>query len=146
MKPKAEYTPDLTIYTDGGSRGNPGEAAYGFVVYDKDLKLIFEEGKRLGIQTNNFAEYSAVIAALRWVEENSNSQNQKQGIQFFMDSQLVVMQLNEVWKIKNENIRSLFHTVKNLEDQINAVISYTHVFREKNKEADRMVNIALDAK
>ena len=137
---------DFTIYTDGGSRGNPGEAAYGFVVYNSDGKLLFEEGKTIGINTNNVAEYSAVIAALKWVEENSKTNPPAGGpnIHFCLDSQLVVMQLSGVWKVKNENLRGLFYTIKQLEQKVGGKISYQHVRREQNQEADRMVNLALD--
>lgn len=132
----------LIIFCDGGSRGNPGEAAYGFVAYDKSKNIIHEEGKKLGIQTNNFAEYTAVIRALEWFLKNTRSEKQ---IDFFLDSKLVVEQLSGNWKIKSENIRALFIKVKNLERLLSAKISYTHVRREKNTEADRMVNFALDA-
>lgn len=138
MKPKPEYI----IYTDGGSRGNPGPAAYGFVIYDQDNNQIYEEGKNLGINTNNFAEYSGVLAALRWVEKNVKTQHP--AIKFFLDSQLAVMQLNEEWKIKNESIRNFFYTIKQIEQRLEGNVTYTHVRREANKEADRMVNLALD--
>lgn len=133
-------THNLIIYCDGGSRGNPGEAAYGFVVFNKNLK-IHEEGKRLGVQTNNFAEYSAVINALKWVSINKKSFDQ---IIFFLDSKLVVEQLSGRWKIKNENLRNLYHTIKTLELSFNTKITYSHIPREQNSEADRMVNLALD--
>ncbi len=135
--------PDFIIYTDGGSRGNPGPAAYGFVIYNGANKVLFEEGKSLGINTNNFAEYSGVVAALKWVLENSKIK--QPNIQFFMDSQLAVMQITEKWKIKNENIRNFYATVKDLEQKIGGKILYTHVRREANKEADRLVNFALDS-
>lgn len=133
---------DYTIYADGGARGNPGPAAYGFVIYEKGSK-VFEEGKTLGIQTNNYAEYSAVIAALKYVSQLS-SLNSHLSIQFFLDSQLVTEQLSGRWKVKNENIRNLFHTVKILEQKIGGRTIYKHILREQNKEADRMVNLALD--
>ena len=139
MKPKHDYI----IYTDGGSRGNPGPSAYGLVIYDSSNKILFEEGKTLGINTNNFAEYSGVIAGLKWVEQNSKIE--KPTIQFFLDSQLAVMQLTDEWKIKNEVIRNFYYTAKRIEERLDGSISYTHVRREKNTEADRLVNMALDA-
>lgn len=131
----------ITVFCDGGSRGNPGEAAYGFVVFDDSSKIIYKEGKRLGIQTNNFAEYSAVISALLWLQKN-NSKNLP--VSFFLDSMLVVEQLSGNWKIKSENIRNLYFSVKTLERSMDIKITYAHVRREKNKEADKMVNLALD--
>ncbi len=138
MNPK----PDLKIFTDGGSRGNPGPAAYGFVIYDSKNELLFEEGRIIGTNTNNVAEYSGVVGALKWVEENSDIE--KPTIQFYLDSMLATMQLSNKWKIKNENLRNLFFTIKLLERSIGGKISYSHVRRENNKEADRLVNLALD--
>lgn len=135
-------TDALNIFCDGGSRGNPGEASYGFVIYKKNKK-IYEDGKRLGINTNNFAEYSAVIAALKYV---SSSKYQVTSINFFLDSKLVVEQLNGRWKIKNENLRNLYHTIKTLEASLGIKTNYAHIPREQNTEADLMVNLALDNK
>lgn len=132
----------LTIFCDGGSRGNPGKAAYGFVVYDYNQEVVYKEGKTLGVQTNNFAEYSAVVHALKWILKNP--QIQPQSIQFFLDSKLVVEQLSGEWKVKSESLRSLFHTAKTLERTLNMPIAYVHVPREKNTAADAMVNLALD--
>lgn len=134
--------PDYIINTDGGSRGNPGEAAYGFVVYDKDEKLIHEKGEKIGINTNNVAEYMGVISALKWIKENSKIQNPN--IFFFLDSELVTSQLNGVYKVKNENLRNLFFTAKSLIEEIHGNVKFTAIRRESNKEADRMVNLALD--
>lgn len=133
---------NLIIYADGGSRGNPGEAAYGFVIYDELRQKLYEEGKRIGINTNNVAEYSAIIAALRWVKENAKN---TKTVAFFMDSQLAVEQLSGRYKVKSENLRNLFFSVKSLEHETGIKISYTHVMRELNKDADRMVNKALDS-
>lgn len=144
MEKILEIKDKLIIFCDGGSRGNPGEAAYGFVVYDSAMKVIYEEGKTLGIQTNNFAEYTAVIQSLHWVLKNIRIQPPK--IEFFLDSKLAVEQLSGTWRVKSENIRELFITIKNIERKFSSQITYTHVRREKNKEADRMVNLALDKK
>lgn len=132
----------LIIYTDGGSRGNPGYAAFGFVVYDGGNNLIFEHGKNIGIQTNNVAEYTAILEALKWVE--LNTKEQLSNINFFMDSMLACQQLSGNWKIKNENIRGFYFEIKKMENKLGAKVSYTHVPREKNKQADSMVNMALD--
>ena len=137
---KSEY--DYTIYTDGGARGNPGAAAYGFVIYNSKDTKIYEEGKTIGKATNNVAEYSAVIAALKYV--GLSIQYQILNIRFFLDSKLVVEQLSGRWKIKNENLRNLYFTVKALEKKNGAKIIYEHVRREANLEADLLVNLALD--
>lgn len=138
---------ELKIYTDGGSRGNPGPAAYGLVIYDNAGKVLYEEGKKIGITTNNVAEYSAILAALKWVEQQPFFNEDKiSNINFFMDSKLAREQLSGHWKIKNENLRGLYFGIKELEEKFGIPISYTHVRREYNKEADRMVNLALDDK
>lgn len=131
---------NLIIFGDGGSRNNPGEAAYGFVVYENE-KEIYKQGKRIGIATNNVAEYTAVIEALRWVKDNRENVTR---VDFFLDSALAVHQLNGRFKVKNEALRGLYFTVKSLEKTINASVSFTAIPREKNKAADRMVNMALD--
>lgn len=140
---------EYIIYTDGGSRGNPGPAAYGFVIY-KNGELLFEEGKRIGEATNNVAEYTAVIAALKYVLSSKYPFGVAQGkqalsIQFFMDSKLVAEQLSGRWKVKNETLRNLYFTIKELEQKIGTEIVYEHVGRAKNLEADRLVNFALDS-
>lgn len=147
MKPKlAPQTAgcDYTIYADGGARGNPGEAAYGFVIYNKDGKKVYEEGRAIGETTNNVAEYSGIVAALKWIHQRSKIQHPV--IQMFLDSKLCAMQLSGHWKIKNENLRNLFFTAKELEQRIGGLVSYFPVRREQNKEADLLVNLALDNK
>ena len=139
MKPST----NLIIYGDGGSRGNPGEAAYGFAVFDENGKLIYSEGKRLGITTNNFAEYSAVINALSWVlKNNSNTAN----IHFKLDSLLVASQMSGKFKVKHPSMRELFINAKNLESKISAKVIYSQIPRDQNQTADKLVNDALDLK
>lgn len=133
----------LIIYGDGGSRGNPGEAAYGFAVFLENETLIYSEGKRLGVNTNNVAEYSAVINALRWVVKNHQGVEQ---IIFRLDSLLVASQMAGKFKIKHPNMRELFITAKGLEAQLPAQIIYYQIPREQNKVADKLVNDALDFK
>ncbi len=129
---------EIIIYTDGGSRGNPGQAAYGFVV-KVGGKTIKEAGGTLGIATNNFAEYTAVIKALEFAKQNFKGEDLK----FYMDSNLVASQLSGLFKIKNAAIRDLVFKVRQLESSFGQ-ITYTQIPREKNKEADAQVNIALD--
>lgn len=132
----------LIIHADGGSRGNPGEAAYGFVIYDETRNKLYEEGRRIGKNTNNVAEYSGVVAALKWIRDNAKNTNK---VSFFLDSKLATEQLSGRYKVKNENLRNLFFTAKSIESQLKATISYQHVRRELNKDADKMVNLALDS-
>ncbi len=132
----------VDIYCDGGSRGNPGEASYGVVVV-KNGKKIYEEGKKIGIATNNTAEYTAVVGALKYISKIKDHITE---IQFFLDSKLVVEQLSGKWKIKNENLRNLYYSIKTLEPSLGVKITYSHIPREENSAADRMVNLALDGK
>ncbi len=129
----------MQINCDGGSRGNPGAAAYGFVV-KKGGKIIKEGYGYIGIATNNFAEYTALIEALKWLAENAPGE----ALDFNLDSQLVVSQLTGLYKIKNASIKNLVQIVKELESKFKEV-SYKHIPREQNKEADKLVNKALDA-
>ncbi len=129
------------IYCDGGARGNPGPAAAAFVV-EKEEKIIFRGTKFLGKATNNAAEYQAVIIAFEWLSKNLEKINEE--ILFILDSELVVKQLKGIFKVKNENLRNFFFTIKEMESKINLKISYTSVPREKNKLADFLVNNLLD--
>lgn len=130
----------LTVYTDGGSRNNPGEAAYGFVIYENE-KQIYKEGKRIGIATNNIAEYTAILAAFEWTKKNKNGLEK---IYVFADSQLAISQLTGIYKIKNKNLLPLIQKIKIIEKQIAHTVIYSHIRREKNKVADALVNQALD--
>ncbi|OGD97149.1 hypothetical protein A3A49_00960 [Candidatus Curtissbacteria bacterium RIFCSPLOWO2_01_FULL_38_11b] len=128
----------LEVYCDGGARGNPGPAAYGFVVKDKG-QIIKEGAGFMGIATNNIAEYTAIVEALKWLATNFNNQN----LMFFVDSQLAASQLNGIFKVKNAKIRELLFKIRELENQFRQVF-YKHIPREQNKEADRLVNEVLD--
>jgi len=130
----------LIIEADGGSRGNPGPAAYGCLVKDAQTnEVLFEEGKTLGITTNNVAEYSGLVAALEAAHKiDPNAQ-----IEVRMDSKLVVEQMSGNWKIKHENMKDLVGKARNAfaKDQV----KYVWVPREDNLAADTLLNIALDA-
>ena len=128
----------LQVYTDGGSRGNPGHSAYGFVV-KIDGKTIKDEGGYLGVETNNFAEYTAIIKALKWIATN----HEKENIECLMDSLLAASQLSGKYRVKNPKIKSLFLQVKSLENKLGKIV-YKHIPRDQNKEADKLVNVALD--
>lgn len=136
----------LSIYSDGGARGNPGPAACAFVVKDPRGKIIHQQGKYLSHATNNVAEYNGVIEALNWLINNARSSqiSQYTDIHFFLDSLLITNQLNGLFRIKNNKLRELILEVKGLENQLPHKIYYQHIPREKNFEADRVVNEALD--
>lgn len=128
----------LIIYTDGGARGNPGPAGIGVVIYDAARQEVATVSKHLGVATNNQAEYRAVIAALEKARAIGG-----QELEFYLDSELVVKQLKREYKVKNKDLAPLFLTIHNLSLSFRK-ISYTHVPRERNKEADRLANEAMD--
>jgi ribonuclease HI len=134
---------DLNIYTDGGSRGNPGVSGYGFVVFDQNHQLIHQQSKFLGIKTNNEAEYMGVIDALTWVNQNL-ARLSPQKITFFSDSQLLVRQLQRVYKVKSPNLKPLFESVLSLINQIKVPLTFTEIRRESNQLADSLANQAMD--
>lgn len=129
---------DLQIFTDGGARGNPGPAAIGVVVNGADGKNISKIKKYIGEKTNNEAEYEAVIAALGEAVRLGAKK-----VEFKLDSELVVRQLNSIYKIKQPHIQKLVLTVRNKEQSLGRV-TYSYIPREKNKAADKLVNEALD--
>lgn len=134
----------VVVYTDGGSRGNPGPAALGVVISDEKGNLIKEYGERLGIKTNNEAEYAAVIFALKKLKQLFGKDKCKKIVlEFRMDSEFVMKQLNGEYKIEEERMFPFFVAVWNLKMDF-ARVTFSHVPREKNKEADRLVNEALD--
>jgi ribonuclease HI len=134
---------EIIIHTDGGSRGNPGPAACAFVV-DKDGEEIFKSSKFLSTQTNNFAEYSGVILALKWLISQQSIINRRPLITFFLDSELVVKQINGIYRVRDEGLRNLFFEVLTLMKKIEGKIIFKNVPREKNKVADQLVNQELD--
>lgn len=131
----------VTVFTDGGARGNPGPAAAGAVIYAGNERLIC--GKYLGNNTNNFAEYSAVILALDKLLQLPGLDAKETAVEVFADSLLVVKQLNGDYRVKSPSIKSLWQTVKSQEVGFARII-YQHVPREKNREADAEVNRILD--
>ena len=134
---------ELSIYTDGGSRGNPGKAASAAVVYDSAGKVRFICGKYLGIATNNIAEYTAIEIALEKLEAELGEKAKSTQLRFFTDSNLVASQLSGKFQIKNPEIAKKVIKIRNQEMNFQ-VVSYQHIPREKNFEADREVNKILD--
>lgn len=134
---------ELTIFTDGGSLNNPGQAASAYLIYQNG-KLIHKQGVALGIATNNEAEYNALIFALEKVHELlTNHVIKATSIQVFSDSALMVNQINGLFKVKHAVMREKIIKIRVLEGEINLPTKYTHVLREKNVEADALVKATL---
>jgi probable phosphoglycerate mutase len=129
----------VKLFTDGGARGNPGPAAYGFVLEDADGMVLAARGERIGIATNNVAEYTALIEGLRAAIELGVPV-----LEVVSDSQLMVKQMTGEYKVKNEALRELSLEAGRLARQIPA-LSYRWVRREQNELADRLLNEALDS-
>ena len=125
-------------YLDGGSRGNPGIAGYGVAVQDETGEPVASLSENLGIRTNNFAEYSALIGALRYALANGYD-----GMRAYADSELMVRQINGVYKVKSPDLQPLFREAKSLISKLKS-FSIHHVPREQNREADRLANLAMD--
>ncbi len=125
------------LYTDGGARNNPGPAGIGGVLFDSD-KLIAEFSEYIGEATNNQAEYEAIIAGLKLAIKHKIKK-----LDCYLDSKLVVEQVNKNWKIKEPVLQKLFVKAYNLTHKFDKV-TFNHVRREKNTQADALVNKALD--
>ena len=130
----------IEVYCDGGSRGNPGPSAYGFVIIDRGT-IVKKGFGYLGIATNNFAEYTALVAGLVWLSSYCRGSD----LQVYLDSKLIVSQLNGIYKVKNSTIRECVFKIRELESNFGN-ISYHHINRDKNREADKLVNQVLDKK
>jgi ribonuclease HI len=128
----------VEIYTDGGSRGNPGNAAVGFIIYGMDKNILEKFSEYIGIRTNNYAEYLAILKALAAAKKYGPEE-----VVVYTDSSLAYNQVNGYWKIKDEEIKKMvFNIRKEIADF--KVFKILHIPREKNKEADRLVNTALN--
>ncbi|KKT29866.1 hypothetical protein A3G55_01640 [Candidatus Giovannonibacteria bacterium RIFCSPLOWO2_12_FULL_44_25] len=135
----------LIVYTDGGSRGNPGPAGIGVVICDAGERMIKEYGEKIGTKTNNEAEYEAVIFALKKIKALfGKEKTKKMEVEMRMDSEFVASQLNGKYKIEEERMFPLFIAVWNLKMDF-AKVTFSHVRRENNRAADRLVNAALDS-
>ncbi len=128
----------VLIHTDGASRGNPGPASTGIAVYDEKGELFYEEASALGEQTNNYAEYSAVLKALKL-----STANKIKSLILKSDSEFLIKQLQGLYKVRSENIKSLYKNCKLYESRISKV-EFQHVRREYNKKADELANLILD--
>lgn len=134
------------VYTDGGSRGNPGEAALGVVVCNEKGDALKKYSQALGEATNNEAEYQALIFGLKKIKQVFGKEEMKRSeLEIRMDSELIVNQLNHQYKIEEPNLQKLFLQVWNLMLDFGPM-KFVAIPREQNKEADRLVNEALDKK
>ncbi len=130
----------IKLYTDGGARGNPGPAGIGAVLKDEKDNIVVETFEYIGEATNNFAEYTALIRGLEKAKELGVEE-----VECFLDSELVVKQMRREYRVKDKNLSVLFVKVWNLSLGFKK-ISYTHIRREMNSEADRLVNEAISRK
>jgi len=131
----------VTINIDGGARGNPGPAAAGVIIRSADDQTVLHQaGVYLGRATNNLAEYSALIAALE-----TAAMLKAEDVEVLSDSELLVHQLNGRYRVRNEGLKPLFAKAQDLVETFTSFV-IRHVPREKNKEADRLVNQALNLK
>lgn len=134
----------LNVFTDGASRGNPGEAAIGVIGISEDEIILFQEHKYLGTATNNIAEYSALFYAIEKLQKIDNLSTFSEII-FHTDSELMARQLTGIYKVKDEELKKMFMKVKS--SLVSLPIQYTikHIPRAQNKKADLLANEALDA-
>jgi ribonuclease HI len=128
----------IRVYIDGGARGNPGPAGYGVRIEEADGTLIEELFGGLGIATNNVAEYNGLLAALKWAVDHGH-----QDVQVRADSELLVKQMRGEYKVKHPGLQSLAARARLLVGQLDDV-TFQHVRREQNKEADRLSNLGMD--
>jgi len=135
----------IFINTDGGSRGNPGPAAIGVVIADLSENIIHTFKQAIGIATNNEAEYRAIIEALKILKSSSAvNMDEFEAVVCRLDSMLVVEQVSGNWKIKQPHIAKFNLEIHQLIKELDLPISFTHIPREQNKLADKLVNEALD--
>jgi len=131
-------TSELKLFTDGGSRGNPGSSACAYAIFDLEGKLIEKSGFYLGITTNNNAEYKGLIHGLERAKALG-----AENVSVFMDSELVTKQVNGQYRVKNQDLKPLFEKAKELAGHF-PKINFSYVPREQNQVADAEVNRILD--
>ncbi len=138
-------TLELTVFTDGGARGNPGPAALGVVIYDQQQNILYQHGEYLGEKTNNEAEYQGFLHSLKWIDENvKKGEHNIEKVSWKLDSLLVVEQLNKRWKIKEQRLFSFAQEIWQVLKKQTFSYTISHVPRAENYFADKLVNEALD--
>lgn len=135
----------ITIHTDGGARSNPGPAGIGVVIENGEGVVIGEISKFIGSQTNNFAEYEALIQGLLMVREMFAGHTDEIEMHVVMDSELVVKQCQGLYKVKEPTLKEQWGRVQAIRAEFYPHLTFTHVRRELNKHADALVNAAVDA-
>lgn len=133
----------FTIYADGGSRGNPGPAGSGAIIRNESGETVATVSEYIGVSTNNVAEYTAVLRALEKLAAMLESTSKEADVEVRMDSMLVVRQMSGEWKIKHENMKPLAASTNQVIQRFRSV-SFVHVYREDNKDADKLANAAMD--
>jgi probable phosphoglycerate mutase len=133
----------ISIYTDGGSRGNPGPSGFGVVVYDEDKNVIGEISKFIGTKTNNEAEYSALNEALSWVQNNKEKLS-IDSVDFYSDSQLLVRQMQDKYKVKAPTIVPLYRLATSQLFELKITYKFHEILRDLNSAADALANKAMD--
>lgn len=128
----------ITAFIDGGARGNPGPAGYGVFIVDADGAPLVRLHSALGVATTNVAEYNGLLAALRWAAEHGHSR-----VHIKADSQLLVEQMKGNYRVKNAGLTPLYGEAVRLASRIGKV-TFEHIRRELNKEADRLSNLGMD--
>src|SRR6185312_1504841 len=128
----------ITAHVDGGARGNPGPAGFGAYVTDAQGKMLAELSEYLGHKTNNFAEYSGLLAALDFAVKNGHKR-----LQVVSDSELMVKQMTGVYKVRSPELKELYDRARTLTRKLE-YFKISHVLRAKNKDADRLANEAMD--
>lgn len=131
----------VLIYSDGASRGNPGKSAYAFIITDADNNILYQSKKCIDIHTNNEAEYTALINALKKAEEYTKNE-----VKCYSDSEIMIKQLNKQYAVRSANLKKLYEEVKVQESKFKKV-NYTHVRRTNPmiQKTDCLANQALDS-
>lgn len=133
----------ISVYTDGGSRSNPGISGFGVVVLDENNRIIHQISKFIGIKTNNEAEYCALLEALTWLRDH---QPEYSSVKFYSDSELLVRQINGKYKVKSANLKPLYQLAISVIANIRISCTFHEIPREKNSLADELANRAMDNK
>ncbi len=136
--PSRDARSAVVAHVDGGARGNPGPAGYGALLEDAQGRVVAKLSRYLGRQTNNYAEYSGLIAALEYALEHGFA-----SIRVQSDSELLVRQIKGIYKVRNEGLRPLYERAQMLARRFDS-FAIEHVRREQNREADRLANLAMD--
>ena len=135
-----------TVFTDGGARGNPGPAGAGAIIFNENGETLKEVSSFLGERTNNWAEYEAVVIGLEALKKIVGKEKRKNiSVEVKLDSELIARQLSGIYQIKEESLFPQYIKVHNMRVKEFPNITFTHIPREKNKEADRLANEAMDS-